>query len=93
MADVIVVDDEYSSLKTSIEDFGSTVEEAYSQYIRIMQNICDTILTRGRAAENLKAFTSRANGMSFLAEGRTEETSLSCEAFVQEIDEADEFLY
>ena len=93
MGKLVVVDDEYGELKAALGSFGDVVEEQGTEYLRILAWICDSAITEGGAARNLKSFAIIARNLMGKTKELTDFMQTSCDALVTSIDQADEYLY
>ena len=90
---MIVVDEEYQAYASAIKDYGTVFEEQLSEYLRIMEHICENILTQGASASNLKAFATSLLSIDDGAQDLCSALSSADETFLEAIDAADEYLY
>ena len=93
MDELFVDDGEYAALADAVFKLGDVIEKQLSEYLRILDIVCDTAITEGATAQNLRAFKhefwstlGKPNDLAYMIK-------TSCENFISEIDSADEYLY
>jgi H2-forming N5,N10-methylenetetrahydromethanopterin dehydrogenase-like enzyme len=93
MSDLIVADEEYSTLRQALGAFGDAAEEQVIEYLRILASLCDNAVIEGITARNLKSFALSACSIMGKTKELTEYMQSACDALVASIDQADEYLY
>ncbi len=91
--ELVVSDDDYTYLKEALASYGEAFEEEFTEYLRILVVICETIITEGATAQSLKNFSLHAATLSGKTKELTDSLNTACTSFVGAIDEADKYLY
>lgn len=94
---LVVEDDFIKNIGSYIKDQGEYLSEIIKKYIRIMKNVKDKGLIKGKTADALEEFIiqveSNANSKSATSEILGQQTARYCSTFITEIDKADKGLY
>ena len=93
MHDVIVIDEEFSSVGQSVETACAALEQALTQYLGIMSRAATEGTAAGASAAAMNAFVENAREMQSMLENVRQLHASATQQFLAEIDAADRFLY
>lgn len=93
MDDLIVYDEEYQNYSDTLEGLSVSAEEQLEAYLESLSTVCESVITEGRVANNLKTFLLCAKGMKGITGERITAMRTALANYVSEIDTADEYIY
>lgn len=90
----LIIDDDYVEGMAEFLDTRATeLQEGINQYIQILDNIRADAIKHGTTADALDTFISYAKNLSEVVEELGSSANKTCNAFLTDIDESDEFLF
>ena len=93
VADIIIDDDYVIECKNQIETEGKKLEDALTDYVKILGNIKLSGIIEGETANALDAFIQTASEIRDGLKGRYSQGKVYCGSYIDHIDDADEYLY
>ncbi len=89
---VIVYDDEFQTAATQITSYGNVLIDRIERYCSCLQIITEQAIRDPRVAPRLQELAQRVAALSDPLESAVSRISSLCGAYVQAVDEADQFL-
>jgi len=93
MGDLVVFDTEYSSLQRKYHAYGKLMEAKYNEYLDVLSMVCEYGISEGEVFKNIRSFKATAEMLRGEFYAVTAGISSLCDSYVDEIDEADSFMY
>jgi len=93
MGNLTVKDEEHKSLSEMYCQAGNIAEQELSKYLSIMRMVCENAVAEGAMHANLVAFMEEARKLKGFIADITNPASNETNEFVNEIENADEYLY
>ena len=93
MAELIIDDEYYHELRAFMEEKGRKIDETVSAFIKTMESVRDLAVISGELSEVLKEYILNAGRLSGALKTLSEEAGETLEAFIREIEEADQYQF
>ena len=93
MAELIIEDQHVKDIGSYMKSFSLRLESALDDYLSIMNEIASEAVNSGEISDTLEAFIQYASKLNnSIAEIGSEINTSAC-AFIEEVDEKDQYLY
>ena len=90
----LIIDDDYvNEMADFLNTRATNLQEGIDRYIQILDNIRRDAIKQGATADALDTFISYAKNLSEVVEELGSSADKTCNAFLTDIDESDEFLF
>ncbi len=88
-----VADEEYKKMQGLYEGFGSQIEEAVERYISIMDSVVSGNMIGGNYVNRLVDYVNKIQKLKGQTKDITDFLKKDIQAFIDEIDKKDQYLY
>lgn len=88
-----IEDDYIKDQAQLIGEWANDLQESIDKYIAIMNHIIEEAIIEGTTAEALTAFVSYVENLKEIVKEMGTETKGMCLSFLNEVDQADDYLY
>ncbi len=93
MSRLRVADEEYEKMEGLYEGFGSQIEEAVERYISIMDSVVHGNMIGGNYVNRLVDYVNKIQKLKGQTKDITDYLKKDIQAFINEIDKKDQYLY
>ena len=90
----LIIDDDYvNEMADFLNTRAANLQEGIDRYIQILENIRRDAIKQGATADALDTFISYAKNLSNVVEELGQTAKETCNTFISDVDESDEFLF
>ena len=90
----LIIDDDYvNEMADFLNTRATNLQEGIDRYIQILENIRRDAIKQGATADALDTFISYAKNLSNVVEELGQTAKETCNTFISDVDESDEFLF
>lgn len=93
MADIIIDDSYVAELAEYIEKYGETFEEFYERYLTLLRGFHARGVSSGNTADAIQEYIATAEALKNYVADSTEVLGQTLREYLNEVDEADRYLY
>ena len=93
MSDIIICDEYVAEMASNLNCEIEKIEEVLSTYIRLLRGIRENGFMQGKTAEALEEFINQASTIKGQFREIGQSLDVTCNAYIEKINEADEYLY
>jgi len=93
MGNLIVADSEYISLQEKYLTLGKKTENLVSEYIQLLNEVCENSITSGTVYSNLMSFKEECEGLKEQISEITNLLSRNMRTYIDKIDDKDQYIY